>query len=141
MAAPLLALIPLLGNLLDKIIPDPAAAAEAKVKLIEITQKGELAALDFEKSIVEGQNATNAVEAASSSLFRGGWRPAVGWVCATAFGVQFVLAPLLPWLMTLGGINDVPPLPQMDMEMLLTVLLGMLGLGGLRTIERLNGKA
>jgi hypothetical protein len=141
MPAPLLALIPVLGNLIDKILPDPQAAADAKVKLFELTQKGELAALDFEKSIVEGQNATNAVEAGSGSTFRAGWRPAVGWICAAAFGVQFVAAPLLPWLLKLGGVADVPPIPQMNMELLLTVLLGMLGLGGMRTIERLNGKA
>jgi hypothetical protein len=141
MAFPLVALIPVLGNLLDKLIPDPQAAADAKIKLLEMTQRGELAALEFEKSIVDGQNVTNAAEAASGSLFRGGWRPAVGWICAAAFGVQFVLAPLLPWAVKVIGAGDVPPIPQMNMELLLTVLLGMLGLGGMRTIERLNGKA
>ena len=80
----------------------------------------------------------NKAEAASGSLFKGGWRPAVGWICAIAFGYHFVLQPLLVFVLTASGV-DLPDLPKFDMGTLLTVLGGMLGIGGLRTVEKAKG--
>jgi hypothetical protein len=80
----------------------------------------------------------NKAEAASGSLFKGGWRPAVGWICAIAFGYHFVLQPLLVFVLTASGV-DLPDLPEFDMGTLLTVLGGMLGIGGLRTVEKAKG--
>jgi len=68
-------------------------------------------------------------------LFKGGWRPAVGWICAIAFGYHFVLQPLLVFVLTASGV-DLPDLPEFDMSTLLTVLGGMLGIGGLRSYEK-----
>lgn len=131
--------IPAITQVLDKIIPDPQAAADAKLKALELAQKGDLAALDAELRLALGQLEVNKAEA-TTDMFRGGWRPAVGWVCVVGLGYQFILQPLLPWLVALFG-AQVPPLPAIDNETLMVLLTGMLGLGGLRTLERVKGKA
>ena len=131
--------IPAITQVLDKIIPDPQAAADAKLKALELAQKGDLAALDAELRLALGQLEVNKAEA-TTDMFRGGWRPAVGWVCVVGLAYQFILQPLLPWLVALFG-AQVPPLPAIDNETLMVLLTGMLGLGGLRTLERVKGKA
>lgn len=82
----------------------------------------------------------NKAEAASGSIFKGGWRPAVGWVCAFAFAYHFVIQPVLVFIFAYAGV-DAPELPEFDMGTLLTVLGGMLGIGGLRTYEKQKGLA
>lgn len=133
------ALIPLIGTIVEKVIPDPQAAADAKLRVMELAQKGELAVLDADLRLALGQLEVNKVEAATD-MFRGGWRPAVGWICVVGLAYQFVLQPVLPWLVALFG-AQVPPLPAIDNETLMVLLTGMLGLGGLRTLERVKGKA
>lgn len=133
------ALIPAVTTILDKIIPDPAAAADAKLKALEMAQKGELAALDAELRMALGQLEVNKVEA-GTDMFRGGWRPAVGWACVAGLVYQFLLQPILPWFVALFG-AEVAPLPAIDNETLLVLLTGMLGLGGLRTLEKVRGRA
>ena len=133
------ALIPIIGNLLDKFIPDPAAQAEAKLKMMDMAQKGELAALDADMRLALAQTDINKAEA-TTDVFRGGWRPACGWVCAFGLAYTFLLRPLLPWVVEAFGVK-VPALPAIDAEALMALLFGMLGLGGLRTYERVKGKA
>lgn len=135
-----LALIPSVLGIIDKVIPDPQAAAEIKVRTLEMGQKGELAELDAHVRLALGQVEVNKVEAAAPDLFRGGWRPAVGWACVAGLIYQFLLQPILPWLVAVFGLA-VPPLPPIDTEALLVLLTGMLGLGGMRTVERIKGKA
>jgi hypothetical protein len=133
------ALIPVIGSVLEKVLPDPQAAADAKVKLLELAQKGELAVLDAETKLALGQIEVNKTEA-GTDMFRGGWRPATGWACVFGLVYQFLIQPLLPWLVVVFG-GSVPPLPPIDNETLMVLLTGMLGLGGLRTFERIKGKA
>jgi hypothetical protein len=133
------ALIPVIGTVLEKVLPDPQASAEAKIKLMELAQKGELAVLDAETKMALGQIEVNKVEA-GTDMFRGGWRPATGWACVFGLVYQFLLQPVLPWLVAVCG-GSVPPLPPIDNETLMVLLTGMLGLGGLRTFERIKGKA
>lgn len=131
-------LIPLVGDLLGRILPDPKAADEAKLKLLEMAQRGELAQLDADMKLALGQIEINKAEAQSSDFWRGGWRPAVGWTCCAGLLYTFILRPLLPWFAAVSGV-EVPPLPALDMGPLLTLLGGMLGLGGMRTFERVKG--
>lgn len=133
------ALIPIFAELLDKVLPDAKQAADAKTKLVELAQAGELAALNADTQIALGQSATNQEDARSGSNFRGGWRPAIGWVCAVALAYQFLLRPLLPWILAVAG-KTVPVLPALEMESLMALVFGILGLGTMRTVERLNGK-
>ncbi len=132
------ALIPLIGTVLDKVLPDPAAQADAKIKLLELAQQGELAVLDAETKMALGQMEINKAEA-QTDMFRGGWRPATGWACVFGLIYQFLLQPVLPWLVTVLG-GSVPALPPIDNETLMVLLTGMLGLGGLRSWERIKGK-
>jgi hypothetical protein len=133
------ALIPVVGSLLEKFIPDPQAAAEAKLKMLEMAQKGELAALDADMKLALGQMEINREEA-KTDMFRGGWRPATGWACVAGLIYQFLAQPLVPWLATVMGFT-VPPLPAIDNDTLMVLLTGMLGLGGLRTFEKVKGSA
>lgn len=130
-------LIPVVGTLLDKLIPDPQAAADAKLKVIELAQKGELAYLDSDLRLALGQLEINKVEAGATDLFRGGWRPAVAWICVLGFALQMIVAPCLTWVTMLTG-NPIP-FPDLDTNTLFTMLMGMLGLGTLRTQEKLKG--
>jgi hypothetical protein len=132
-------LIPAITQIFDKVIPDPQAAADAKLKAMELGQRGELAVLDADLKLALGQLEVNKVEA-GTDMFRGGWRPSVGWVCVFGLAYQFLLQPLLPWAVTVFG-GTVPPLPAIDNETLMVLLTGMLGLGGLRTFERVKGRA
>ena len=129
-------IIPAVTSLLDKLIPDPQAQADAKIKLLEMAQKGELAALDAEMRLALGQLEVNKVEA-GTDLFRGGWRPFSGWVCGCGLAYTFIIRPTLPWIVSVCG-GDVPPMPNIDTDTLMVLLTGMLGLGGLRTYEKMK---
>jgi phenylpyruvate tautomerase PptA (4-oxalocrotonate tautomerase family) len=80
----------------------------------------------------------NKEEAKSRSIFVAGWRPFIGWTCGVALAYHFVLAPIIIFGTTVFGVQ-IPELPVFDMDSLMTVLLGMLGLGGLRTYEKSKG--
>lgn len=125
------------GKIADKIWPDPTAKAAGLLELERLRQTGELAALSAETELARGQQEINAEEARSASIFVAGWRPAVGWTCAAAFAYHFVLQPLLAFALAAAG--HPTTLPSFDMGALTTVLMGMLGLGGLRTIEKVKG--
>jgi hypothetical protein len=129
---PVTALFEIGGKVLDRVLPDPAQQAAAKLELLKLQQNGELAQ-------ITGQMDINKVEAASSSLFVSGWRPGIGWICGAGFAVQFVIGPLAEWGSALAG--HPVKFPQMDTGTMMPLLLGMLGLGGLRTAEKLQDKA
>lgn len=118
--------------LIDKLIPDPKQKADALMKLEELKQSGDLA-------VISGQNDINKIEAGNANIFVSGWRPFIGWVCGSALAFQLVIGPLVVWCSTLAGHTVV--LPIMQTELLTTLLVGMLGLGGMRTVEKLQGKA
>lgn len=87
--------------------------------------------------VIQGQIDTNKVEAANPNMFVAGWRPYVGWVCGTGFAIQFVVAPIAEWGAALAG--HPVKFPELDIDTLLTLLGGMLGIGGLRTYEKTKG--
>ena len=82
----------------------------------------------------------NREEAKSKSVFVSGWRPFTGWVTAFALAYHFCLVPIILFGVALFGI-EIPELPSFDLDSLMTVLLGMLGLGGLRSYEKMKGVA
>lgn len=130
-------------SLIDRFFPDPQKKAEAELKLLEMQQNGELAALAADTELAKAQILTNTEEAKSTSLFIAGWRPHVGWVCGFAFSYHFLLQPFLLFLLYTFGtpetIAKVAELPTLDWSAMSTVLMGMLGLGGFRTYEKIKG--
>jgi len=124
-------LIAPVSGLLDKVIEDKDQKAKLAHELATMADKHAQQAL-------LGQLEINKAEAASGSLFKGGWRPAVGWVCAVAFAYHFIIKDLIIFICSVAGL-EIPDLPDFDMSTLLTVLGGMLGIGGLRTYEKQKG--
>tara|TARA_R100000234_G_scaffold93724_1_gene61924 strand:+ start:524 stop:895 length:372 start_codon:yes stop_codon:yes gene_type:complete len=89
--------------------------------------------------INKAQLEVNKVEAGHTSKFVSGWRPFTGWICATALGYHYILQPLLTFI--LYSFGNTIELPVFDMTTLTTVLLGMLGLGGMRSFEKVKRSA
>lgn len=83
-----------------------------------------------------GQMEINKTEAQHPSMFVAGWRPAVGWVCALAMLFNFLLIPFINLGLDVGGLDI--QLDLIDMETMMPVLFGMLGLGGMRTAEKIK---
>ena len=137
--APLLTLIPAISELLDKIIPDPTAREHAKQELLRAEREQDLEALRLAFSADQSQSDINKTEAASSDRFVAGWRPFIGWVCGVAFCYHFIVQPSLAFILANSGHAVV--LPSFDMSALSTILMGMLGLGSLRTLEKIKNSA
>ena len=128
---PLTAGIGLVDKFIGKFVKDKDLAAKLQAEARSEEFKGEL-------SLLTGQMEVNKVEAAHKSLFVAGWRPAVGWVCVIAMGYAYVLSPLMIFVVTL--IMDVPPeFPELNISALMPVLMGILGLGAMRTAEKFKG--
>jgi hypothetical protein len=121
----LLAFVPFLENILERIIPDPAERARVQLELAKLADAE--AARESAERIA--QTEVNKVEAGSSSLFVAGWRPAVGWACVVGFSYTTILAPAFD-------------LGVADTAFLRDVLLGMLGINVLaRSVEKVRGVA
>ena len=124
------AIIPIIGSVLDKLIPDNNAKEQAK-------QQIEKALIDNAAQINLTQAETNKVEASHRSVFVSGWRPFLGWCSGLGFAWVFVVSPVAQWVLALQGINLV--LPQLQTDVLMELTLAMLGLAGLRTWEKSKG--
>lgn len=117
------------SELIKRLIPDPTEQAKAQLELIKLQQSGELAQ-------IMGQLEINKEEAKNPSVFVSGWRPFVGWVCGFGLVYAFIGQPVLAWYSI--NFHALPP-PSLEMGTLITVLGGLLGLSGMRTVEKLNG--
>jgi len=129
---PVTALLDIGSKVIERIFPDPAQAASAKLELLKLQQSGELA-------IMAAQTDINKVEAGSASLFVSGWRPAIGWVCGAACAWNCIGLPMVK--VALGLLAIKLELAPANLTEMLPILMGMLGLGGLRTLEKVNGVA
>jgi hypothetical protein len=125
------ALIGPVTGLLDKFVEDKD---QKNALAHEIATLAEKQAHEAAMAQVE----VNKAEAQHRSIFVSGWRPFVGWTCGFALCWHFILAPLVLFGVSVAG-SEIPALPAFDMDSLMTVLLGMLGLGGLRTFEKSKG--
>jgi hypothetical protein len=128
LAALLPVLTPILGDLLKRAFPDPLERERQQAAILAQLQAADSAQLEV-----------NKVEAASASVFVAGWRPFIGWTCGMGLGWTFVGAPLLAYLLTLYSPGT--PLPVIPTDNLMELVLAMLGLGGLRTFEKIRKAA
>ena len=129
---PISAVLDLGNTLISRIFPDPSQAAAAKLKLLELQESGELARITAQTDI-------NKAEASNTSVFVSGWRPFVGWVCGSGFALHYLLIPIANFILVATGHKEV--VLTFDMQTLLTLLFGLLGLGGYRTYEKVQGVA
>ena len=129
-ADPITAGIDLVSTFVGKFVKDKDLAA----KLLHEANSQEMAS---EIQARLGQMEVNKIEAASKSLFVSGWRPAVGWICVLSLGYQFFLSPFIRFI-AIVVMDNPPTFPVLDSSQLTPILIGMLGLGGLRTYEKVN---
>lgn len=125
------ALIGPVTGILDKFIEDKDQKAKLAHEIATMAEKHA-----HEANMAQVQ--VNQAEAQHRSSFVAGWRPFIGWVCGIALAYHFVLSPIIVFGIALSG-AVVPEIPEFDMGSLMTVLMGMLGLGGLRTFEKSKG--
>lgn len=124
------------GPLINRLWPDPAQQAQAQLELAKLQQEGAFKQVDADLQKAQIQGDINKQEAASDSIFIAGWRPAIGWVCVSAFAYAGLGRPLIPFVAGLFG-HQVPELPPID-DVFTELMLGMLGLGGMRTFEKVK---
>lgn len=117
-----------IGNILDKLF----TSKDEKLTHEEIKNR-----LALQPNLAQVE--LNKIEAQHRNLFVAGWRPFIGWICGFSLLYSFILRDLIAWLICLCNIDIVSP-PELATEHLMTVLMGMLGLGGLRTFEKIKGK-
>lgn len=129
---PISAILNISSTIINKLFPDPAQAAQAQLALIKLQQDGDLAA-------IVGQMDINKIEAGSSSVFVSGWRPFAGWTCGVGLAYVSIIEPIARLLATLIGYTG--EFPAIDTTLTMQVLLGMLGMGGLRTLDKIKGVA
>lgn len=132
--------IPIIGDLIREVgqtvrefIPDADKKADLQLKLAELADAAEAR----ENALILGQLDINLEEAKNSNIFVAGWRPAIGWTGAIALGWTWVIAPTLQWGFRLGDIDV--PMPALSPEAIYPIIIGMLGLGTMRTVEKMTG--
>ena len=114
------------GDIVSKLVPDKDLQAKLNHELKTELHKANMAQIEI-----------NKIEAGHRSLFVAGWRPFVGWTCGIAMLYHFLLQPIIIFGLSAAGLSF--DLPTFDMGSLMTELMGMLGLGGLRTFEKTKG--
>ena len=134
------ALLTLIPGLLDKLLPDKGAADAAKLELLRLVQTGELAQLQSNTDLAKAQIAVNLADASGASPMQRNGRPFVLWVCGVALAWDTVLRPMLTYGAAIAG-HPLPVMPNLSTEQLYGLLTGILGLGSLRSVEKVKGVA
>ena len=128
----------LAGKVFDKLFPNPEEKAKAQLELFKLQQEGAFRELEASLQLAQGQMEINKAEAESPDFFRGGWRPFIGWVCGWGLAYQFLIRPILTFILMVAE-TKVQTLPSLELDTLMTLLFGLLGLGAMRTAEKLKG--
>ena len=110
-----------IGNVLDRLFTSDDEKAQAKIVLEKLQQHP-----------AELQVELNKIEASHRSLFIAGWRPFIGWICGVGLSFAFVINPLIQWFTGKPG-------PELPLTVIMNLVIALLGLGGLRTYEKVKG--
>jgi hypothetical protein len=124
-------------GIINRLFPDPAAAAAAQLELLKMQQNGDLAQLAADTDLAKLQIQTNIAEAAGN-WFTAGWRPCIGWVCGAGLAYAALIEPFARFIAKVwfGYVGD---FPVIDTNLTMQILMGMLGLGAMRSIEKIKG--
>jgi hypothetical protein len=135
---PLGAILDIGSKLVDKFFPDPQQAEQAKLKLLEMQQNGELAQLAAATDLAKLQIQTNLEEAKSTNWFVAGWRPFVGWICGAGLAYVAIFEPIARFVAKVF-FNYAGDFPVINTDLTMQVLMGVLGLGAMRSVEKVRG--
>lgn len=124
-------------GIINRLFPDPAAAAAAQLELLKMQQNGDLAQLAADTDLAKLQIQTNIAEAAGN-WFTAGWRPCIGWVCGAGLAYAALIEPFARFIAKVG-FGYVGDFPVIDTNLTMQILMGMLGLGAMRSIEKIKG--
>ena len=124
-------------GIINRLFPDPAAAAAAQLELLKMQQNGDLAQLAADTDLAKLQIQTNIAEAAGN-WFTAGWRPCMGWVCGAGLAYAALIEPFARFIAKVwfGYVGD---FPVIDTNLTMQILMGMLGLGAMRSVEKIKG--
>jgi len=114
------------SKILDKLVVDKDLKVKLEHEIKTEIQRANLAQIDV-----------NKVEAQHRSVFVAGWRPFIAWNCGIAISYHFLLQPIIVFVLSANGVNY--DLPEFDMGSLMTIVMGILGLGGMRSFEKYKG--
>jgi len=124
-------------GLIDRLFPDPAAKAAAQLELLKMQQAGDLAQLAADTDLAKLQIQTNIAEAAGN-WFTAGWRPCIGWVCGAGLAYAALIEPFARFIAKVW-FGYTGEFPVIDTTLTMQILMGMLGLGAMRTVEKVKG--
>ncbi len=124
---------------IDNLITSDEEKEQLRADAIRAAQEGRLKGWAIKAGLLTAQMEINKAEAESGNWWAAGWRPSIGWTCSAALFFQFVLSPVGMWAANIAG-SPLPEPPKLD-DMLWELMLGMLGIGALRTFEKIKGVA
>jgi hypothetical protein len=124
-------------DIVNKLIPDPAAKAQAQLELLQLQQNAQFKEIDAQLQAAQQQTDIDKTEASSNNAFEADWRAFIGWICGVGLGLNYLVIPML----NTGGLmfGHKFDIPLVDTTTLMPLLLGMLGLGGMKTYENVTG--
>jgi hypothetical protein len=126
------------SKIIERVWPDPAQRAQATLELTKLQQSGELQKLALETDLLKGQLQINQEEAKSTNWFVAGWRPAVGWTCAAGLLYATIIDPMARFI-AMTVFHYTGAFPDIATGILVATLTGMLGIGTMRTVEKVKG--
>ena len=139
------AIVKTIGDVFDDLNLSEEEALKYKLEMKKVEANLAMAAMDSDIRRIESINRINALEAQHNSVFVAGWRPFLGWTCGLGFAYKFLLYPFILWGFTIaqgnGYLVGIEPPPAPDLQEVLVLLGGLLGLGGFRTWEKIKGVA
>ena len=124
-------------SLIERFFPDPEKKAEAQRALLQMQQNGELALLASETDLAKLQIQTNVEEAKSTNWFVAGWRPGIGWVCGAGLAYASLIEPFARFIAKVW-FGYTGEFPVISTDLTLQILMGMLGLGAMRSVEKIK---
>jgi hypothetical protein len=124
-------------GIINRLFPDPAQAAAAQLELLRMQQNGDLAQLAADTDLAKLQIQTNIAEAAGN-WFTAGWRPCIGWVCGAGLAYAALIEPFARFIAKVW-FGYTGEFPVIDTTLTMQILMGMLGLGAMRSVEKVKG--
>jgi hypothetical protein len=125
-------------SLIERFFPDPEKKAAAQLELLKMQQNGDLAQLAADTDLAKLQIQTNIEEAKSTNWFVAGWRPAIGWVCGAGLAYAALVEPFARFAAKVW-FGYTGEFPVINSDLTMQILMGMLGLGVMRSVEKVKG--